>query len=158
MKAAIMVLMMLLFIPAAFAAVTVEDQEVSVGKLTVVSGTIYDAEGNRVGAGHPVRVYCENANGVHQLIDGNLQTSAQGMYSAWTFNPMGSPVCQAGDEAWVEVDYQGATYTSDRVTLRSGGRADFAGVDATVPEYTTITFVAAVLAVGVGLVFMNRKQ
>ena len=160
MKKLLLLVAMVLLLVSTVSAIQVEPVDMDVtGRLAIVSGTVYNSEtGEPVGAGIPVNVYCEH-NGVDVQLDfGNLVTNDQGIYSAWTMNLI-SVECAAGDEAWVEVDYNEQSFTSERVTLVNSGAVDVAGVDASVgvPEFTTITLAAAVLFVGLGLVVLRKN-
>ena len=129
----------------------------SSGRLTIIGGTVYDTVTQDPIAEVPVTVYCEHNGNVHTL--GDKDTNNQGFYSVWTFNFLPGSRCIAGDEAWIDVEYQGQTWTSDRVTVDSEIFYDHATVNAFigVPEFSTATLGLAVVFGCLGLVLLRKR-
>lgn len=130
------------------------------GRLTIIGGTVYDIVTMEPVPNVPIRIYCHHyATNTDNLIK-EKTTNDQGFYTVWTFNILPKRRCIAGDDAWIEVDYQGQTWTSDPVTVESALFYDHATVNAFVgvPEFSTYTLGLAVIFGCLGLVLMRRRH
>lgn len=136
------------------------------GLFTKISGTVTDLHTGLPVVGTPVEVYCQHKDQVNSLSTEKTTTNETGGYTVLTFNILGSRKCVKGDTAWIKVNYGGAVYESEHVTLecldkdtKPKVRYNGALVNTTVgaPEFTTITLTLAVAGAGLGLVLLRKN-
>jgi len=131
----------------------------SQGRLIMIFGVVNHTETGELIEGAVVTVFCNHSGTVNVLADG-LVTDQFGFWSVSIWNWF-LPSCEEDDEVWVDVLYMDETYASEHQTvvryLINGFELDYAQINVSVPEFSTVTLAIAVILGTLGLVIL-RKQ
>jgi len=123
-----------------------------------LEGVIYDSKTKDTIPGLPVAVYCNGKS----ISDEGITTDDHGFFY---ITPDGQ--CTYGDEAWIQVEYNGREYESDhilipkRIVKRSSSSKKSSGSSSDppigVPEFSTVTLAIAILGSGLGIAFLRKR-